>query len=139
MKYKLPNGKNISIPDTTIKSSMSILGLTKEEAIQMYLEDEGLAENEEQQALEEKAKESKVTQTIHGAEKDKTKEKKPRKAPVRKENPVKRMLIEKVFELIKTLADSAEITNPEKLIFFKIADDSFELDLKQKRKPKGGK
>lgn len=136
MKYALESGKKITIPDEIIQASMKSLGLTKEEAIQVFLEDEGIMENEEQQALETKAKDSKVTQTIHGAEKDKTKEKKPRKAPTRKENPVKRMIIEKVFELVKTFADSVEVTNQEKLIFFKIGDDSFELDLKQKRKKK---
>ena len=34
------NNKKIKIPDEEIKNNMKILDITKEEAIQMYLEDE---------------------------------------------------------------------------------------------------
>lgn len=34
------NNKRIKIPDEEIKKNMKILDITKEEAIQMYLEDE---------------------------------------------------------------------------------------------------
>ena len=37
----------------------------------MWLEDEGYLENEEQEALIKKAKESGILQTIHGAKADK--------------------------------------------------------------------
>ena len=66
MKYNL-NGKNINIPDADIERSMKSLELTKEEAIQMWLEDEGYLENEEQEELERKAKENRITVTIHQA------------------------------------------------------------------------
>ena len=35
------NGKNINIPDKEIEKAMKSLELTKEEAIEMWLEDEG--------------------------------------------------------------------------------------------------
>ena len=52
MKYTLPNGKNINIPDSEIKSHMANLQLTEEEAIQLYLEDEGYLDNEELEELD---------------------------------------------------------------------------------------
>ena len=66
MQYIL-NKKKINIPDTEIEKSMRLLEITKDEAIQMWLEDEGYLENEEQEKLCEKAKENRVTATIHDA------------------------------------------------------------------------
>ena len=59
---------------------------------------------------------------------------------VRAENPTKRDLITKLFEFLTENAEigceNVEILNKEKLISFKIGENTFELDLKQKRKPK---
>ena len=52
------NGKNIRIPDDTIEKMVNLLDITREEAIQTWLEDEGFLENPEQNALCQKAKES---------------------------------------------------------------------------------
>lgn len=41
------NNKEIKIPEEEIKRNMKILEITEEEAIQMYLEDEGYEVNEE--------------------------------------------------------------------------------------------
>ena len=57
----------INIPDSEIEKSMKILDLTKEQAIEMWLEDEGYLDNEEQLELTQKAKENKITATIHSA------------------------------------------------------------------------
>ena len=59
MIYEL-NNKKIKIPDEQIKNNMKILDITEQEAIQMYLEDEGYLENEEVQTLTQKAKENKT-------------------------------------------------------------------------------
>ena len=40
MTYNL-NGKNIRIPDAEIDKSMKLLGISHDEAVQMWLEDEG--------------------------------------------------------------------------------------------------
>ena len=45
MTYNL-NGKNIRIPDAEIDKSMKLLGISHDEAVQMWLEDEGYLENE---------------------------------------------------------------------------------------------
>ena len=76
MKYQLGN-KTINIPDAEIQKFMKSLDLSKEDAIQMWLEDNDYEVNEEQAELDAKAKKVKID---HGASAvDKTqKEKKPR-------------------------------------------------------------
>ena len=134
MKYNL-NGKNINIPDADIERSMKSLELTKEEAIQMWLEDEGYLENEEQEELERKAKENRITATIHQAS-SKDPHKKTQKERVRKENPTKEMVIREIAALLPKFAEDIEILNVGKLISFRIGEEKYEIDLKQKRKPK---
>ena len=134
MKYNL-NGKNINIPDADIERSMKNLELTKEEAIQMWLEDEGYLENEEQEELERKAKENHITATIHQAS-AKDPHKKTQKERVRKENPTKEMVIREIAALLPKFAEDIEILNVGKLISFRIGEEKYEIDLKQKRKPK---
>ena len=134
MKYNL-NGKNINIPDADIERSMKSLELTKEEAIQMWLEDEGYLENEEQEELERKAKENRITATIHHAS-AKDPHKKTQKERVRKENPTKEMVIREIAALLPKFAEDIEILNVGKLISFRIGEEKYEIDLKQKRKPK---
>ena len=134
MKYNL-NGKNINIPDADIERSMKSLELTKEEAIQVWLEDEGYLENEEQEELERKAKENRITATIHQAS-TKDPHKKTQKERVRKENPTKEMVIREIAALLPKFAEDIEILNVGKLISFRIGEEKYEIDLKQKRKPK---
>lgn len=134
MRYNL-NGKNINIPDADIERSMKSLELTKEEAIQMWLEDEGYLENEEQEALEKKAKENRITATIHQA-RAKDPRKKTQKERVRKENPTKEMVIREIAALLPKFAEDIEVLNVGKLISFRIGEEKYEIDLKQKRKPK---
>ena len=134
MRYNL-NGKNINIPDADIERSMKSLELTKEEAIQMWLEDEGYLENEEQEELERKAKENRITATIHQAS-TKDPHKKIQKERVRKENPTKEMVIREIAALLPKFAEDIEILNVGKLISFRIGEEKYEIDVKQKRKPK---
>lgn len=134
MKYNL-NGKNINIPDADIERSMKSLELTKEEAIQMWLEDEGYLENEEQEELEKKARENRITATIHQAS-AKDPRKKTQKERVRKENPTKEMVIREIAAILPNFAEDIQILNVGKLISFRISEEKYEIDLKQKRKPK---
>ena len=46
MLYKINEKKSINIPDEEIEKSMKILELTKEEAIQMWLDDNDYTTNE---------------------------------------------------------------------------------------------
>ena len=135
MTYNL-NGRAIRIPDTDIERSMKSLELTKEEAIQMWLEDEGSLENEEQEALEKKAKENRITATIHQASATNKVAKKAQKERCRKENPTKEMVIREIAAILPNFAENVEVLNVGKLISFNIGEEKYEIDLKQKRKPK---
>lgn len=132
MNYNF-KGRNIRIPDAEIEKSMKMLDLTKEEAIEMWLEDEGYLENEEQEELCKKAKENRITATIHEAKDTK---KKTQRERVRKENPTKEMVIAEIAKLLPNFAENVQVLNIGKLISFTIGENTYEIDLKQKRKPK---
>lgn len=132
MQYNF-NGKNIRIPDEEIEKNMKVLDISKDEAIEMWLEDEGYLENEEQEELCKKAKENRITATIHDA---KDIQKKTQRERVRKENPTKRMVIAEIAKILPEFAENIQVLNIEKLISFTIGDNTYEIDLKQKRKPK---
>ena len=134
MNYNF-NGKMLKIPGDEIAKAMKSLELTKDEAIQMWLEDEGYLDNEEQEALEKKAKENRITATIHQAKNTQAK-KKTQKERVRKENPTKEMVIAEIAKILPNFAENVEITNVSKYISFTIGDEKFEINLIQKRKPK---
>ena len=133
MNYNF-NGKNIRIPDVDIERSMKTLDLTKEEAIQVWLEDEGYLENEEQEELCKKAKENRITATIHEA--SAINKKKTQRERVRKENPTKEMVIAEIAKILPNFAENVQVLNIGKLISFTIGENTYEIDLKQKRKPK---
>ena len=46
------------------------------------------------------------------------------------------MLIKTIADVLETVADKVDITNIQKTISLTIGDDTFEIDLKRKRKPK---
>lgn len=124
------NGKNIRIPDAEIQKSMKLLNLSQDEAIQMWLEDEGYLENEVVEELTAKAKENKIN---HEAKTDK-----PRKSVKRERKPD-----EEKENLIKILADcleshgfEAKITNKSKIVEFNIGENHYKLDLIKQRPPK---
>lgn len=133
MKYEI-NNKMINIPDNEIENSIANFEITQEEAIKMWLEDEGYIRNEEQEALEEKAKKNKITATIHQAKT--INNKKVQKNRVKKENPVKEMIIQQIANLLPEFAEKVEITNKSKYISFTIGTETYEINLIQKRKPK---
>lgn len=135
MRYNI-NGKNVNIPDDELEKNMKILELTKEEAIQVWLEDEGYLDNEEQQALTQKAKENHITATIHQARAESKPKKKTQKERVKKEDPVKEMVIKRLAEFLSDFAENVEITNISKLISFNIGEEKYEINLIHKRKPK---
>lgn len=134
MVYNL-NGKNIKIPDEEIKKNMEILDLSEEEAIQLYLEDEGYLENEEVAELTKKAKDSGIMSTIHGAKAEKPKAKVERE---RKENPTKERIIAEIGKFLCQLDEISDvnITNIGKIIEFECENKHFKLDLIQKREKK---
>lgn len=130
MNYKF-NGKNINIPDKEIQNNMKLLGISKEEAIQMWLEDNDYLENEIVVKLTKKAKENKAVD--HGAKADKERKpvKRERKPDLEKEN-----LIQMFADCLKNAGYNAEITNKSKLIEFTVGENHYKLDLVKQRPPK---
>lgn len=131
MRYTF-EGKTITIPDTELEKSMKLLDISKDEAIQMWLEDNDYCENEEVEILTAKAKENKAVQ--HGAvnvNKSKAITKRERKPDVEKEE-----IISKLAEFLETIGTSVKITNKSKLIEFEIGENHYKVDLIKQRPPK---
>ena len=131
MKYTF-EGKTIAIPDVELEKSMKLLDISKDEAIQMWLEDNDYCENEEVEILTAKAKENKAVQ--HGAvntNKSRAVTKRERKPDVEKEE-----IISKLAEFLETIGNSVKITNKSKLIEFEIGENHYKLDLIKQRPPK---
>lgn len=113
-----------------IANYMKKLGLTKEEAEELWLADNGLEENEEQNALDKKAKAVKVDAGVE-------KEKKPRKPREVKVSNAKKELfaiIRNAFDL-NDLVDY-EIITENKLFRITFEGKIFDLNLIEKRPPK---
>ena len=127
--------KTINIPDATIKEYEKCFELSTEEAIKMYLEEEGYLDNAELNELEEKAEKNKVS--VRGEAKSKTERKKTSKPKVVKVSDTKKELFSKISQfLIDTFGENAEILKENKLIQVKIGEDMFKIDIIQQRKPK---
>lgn len=127
--------KTINIPEATIKEYEKCFELSTEEAIKMYLEEEGYLDNAELDELEEKAEKNKVS--IRGEAKSKTERKKTSKPKVVKVSDTKKELFSKISQfLTDTFGENAEILKENKLIQVKIGEDMFKIDIIQQRKPK---
>lgn len=139
MKYTLPNKKIVNIPDSEIEKSMKNLELTKEEAVQLWLEDNDYEINEEQEALNEKAKKVKIQ---HGATADK--ERKPAKERTTKVSDEKKALFESIVhnldrcvtEDIWVQKENITILKENKLIQVEINGKIFKIDIIEQRPAK---
>lgn len=142
MKYTFTadNGKEktVSIPDDYIRTNKKNLGLTTKEAIDLWLFDNDYIDNAEADALTEKAK---GINRVGGTTK--------RKTPSRKPDYVKRTLISEIkdgLEGLSIVVDDAgsvlvpvsniSIQNIERVVRFQLGDDTYEVTLSKKRKPK---
>ena len=133
MKYTFTDDQGrprmVVIPDEYIYTQKKTLGLSNKEAILLYLSDEGIIKNPAVEELTAKAKANGVSGAI-----------KSRKAPKRKEDPIKRNLIASLFDYLDTETsavngiDNVVIVNPERIISFTLGDDTYELTLSKKRK-----
>lgn len=135
-------GKMVNVPDAEINKYMKSLDLTKEEAIEMWLDDEGYTENDEQLELEQKAKESGIMRDIHGASAiDKT-AKKSGKPKVVKVSDEKRDLFDLIYDTLRDYEvdfdGKTTILKENKLIQFEINGKTFKIDLIEQRNKKKG-
>ena len=136
MVVKTKKGKQVDIPDDELDRFVDQLDISLAEAIDLWLTDNDLEVNEEQEELDKKAKDSRITATIHEAKSDAPK--KERKV-VRKEDSTKESIIKALAKKLEELATEVKIENVGKLITFKLGEDTFKLDLIRQRKPKAGK
>jgi hypothetical protein len=107
MKYTLDTGRTINIPDADIARLQKSLKISEEEAIQTWLVDEEYLSDETVDELTEKAKKNRITATVHKAKAENSakKERKPRE---KKENPLKKAIIDALFKgLEQNLAENA--------------------------------
>lgn len=138
MNYKHTDGKTYRIPDQELKNNMKFLKISLPEAIKVWLEDNGKEVNAEQEALMQKAKDNKITATIHQAKAEYTP--KTQKERVQKEDKTKENFITALAELLTSIgATDVQVLNKTKLIGFQLGTEKFELDFKRKRPPKAEK
>lgn len=127
MKYK-----NFNVPDEEIDKLVNALGISIVEACEMWLSDRDLIEDKTVEELTAKAQKNRITNTIHDAKG----EKKPRE---RKENPLKKEIIGRIFDLFKVeYGDLMQVSlkNPEKYIDLTIDGREFTINLVEHRKKK---
>lgn len=133
------NGKSHNIDDNTIKKMMKNFPCTKEEAIQIYIEDELWIDNENTREMQKAEKEQKeVLRFIHGAISEKVVNKKMANVPTRgtgtkaKDN-TKINIISDFAEYLKTKYQNVTIENESKIITFKHNNEQYKIDLTKTR------
>jgi ribosomal protein S19 len=115
-----------------IKKNMEALDISYEEAKELVEDDERVDRGEslpwdltpEQMKVSKKAR-----QADHAKPKEKVKKEK-------KENVIKKEIIENIFNLINENYENATVENDERMIAFSVGDENFEITLVQKRKKK---
>ena len=138
MKYTLPNAKVVNIPDKDLANLQKCLDISKDEAIHTWLVDNDYETDAEADELTEKARKSGIMHTIHGA-KSANSAKKERKPREKKENPLKKQIIEAIYTGIAdniTVNGSIVVTNAEKYIDFSVNGLNFTVNLVQHRPKK---
>lgn len=134
MKYELDNGRIISIPDKDLEKLQKNLNISLNEAVYTWLVDEDYIKDETVEELSEKAKKNRITATVHQA-KSTNSQKKERKPREKKENPLKREIIDTIFTALSEKYN-AKVTNAEKYIDFSIDGLEFTINLVQHRPKK---
>ena len=141
MKYELENGKTVNIPDADLANLQKSLEISKDDAIWTWLCDNDYISDETVEELSERAKKNRITGSIHEAKAENT-EKKQRKPREKKENPLKRQIIDAIFAgLSENLPENViiNITNDEKYIDLSVNNMNFTINLVQHREKSGKK
>lgn len=126
--------------ENKILNLMKTLEITREEALEIIAFDNEEFELEEVQEMTEKAK--KVATPTKRGRKPKAESQKTGMAGVqnqtraKKENPTKAKIIQIIGNALKAEGMEIDVKNAEKTILFELDGNTFEIDLKQKRKPK---
>jgi hypothetical protein len=129
-KYELDNGKIVNVPLKDVDNFKSKLGISTNEAIMLWLEDNGYEINEELETLDKQAKQNKSKNVVKG-----TTERK-KVVRERKPNPTKENIIEALADFLPQIATDIQVENIGKIITFKVDNKEFKLDLVEKRAKK---
>lgn len=136
MRYTLENGKTINISDKEVENSMKLLEITKEEAIQLWLEDNDYLVNEELEELDAKAKKVKIDHEAQST-KPRKKSEKPRTVKV---SDAKKEFFSQLSQFLTNFSAENDanctILKENKLFQIEFGGEIFKLDLIQQRKPK---
>lgn len=121
-------GKNINIPDEEIEKSMKVLGISKEEAIDLWLCDNDYEEDEEAEALTVKAK---AVKRYEKADKPRKATAKERKVDEEKKRLLNfcRIPIEGAGGIVTNVKNEAEFS-------FTFGDNCYTVKLVKHRPPK---
>lgn len=121
-------GKNINIPDDEIEKSMKVLGISKEEAIDLWLCDNDYEEDEEAEALTVKAK---AVKRYEKADKPRKATAKERKVDEEKKQLLNlcRIPIEGAGGIVTNVKNEAEFS-------FTFGDNCYTVKLVKHRPPK---
>ena len=134
MKYELDNGRIVSIPDKDLEKLQKSLNISLNEAVYTWLVDEEYIKDETVEELSEKAKKNRITATVHKAKAENS-QKKERKPREKKENPLKKEIIDTIFTALSEKYN-AKVTNAEKYIDFSVDGLEFTDNLVQHRPKK---
>lgn len=136
MRYTLENGKTINISDKEVENSMKLLELTKEEAIQLWLEDNDYLVNEELEELDAKAKKVKIDHEAQST-KPRKKSEKPRTVKV---SDAKKEFFSQLSQFLTDFSAENDanctILKENKLFQVEFGGEIFKLDLIQQRHKK---
>ena len=136
MKYTLSDSKKINIPDNEIQKSIEKLSISENEAVQLWLEDNGYQINSEQAELQEKAENADVGLYEISEEK----KKKPRKKRIVNNSDEKIALFNAILSNLDkcdgVYKKNISILIPNKSIDVKVGEKWFNINLVQHRTPK---
>lgn len=133
--YRLKGGKVVQVPNDEVSKLATALKISRSEAVEVWLYDEGYIENKEADELTAKAKENKIPHNARAEVKQKT-----QRERVVKEDKVKEAIIQAVADMLPNLqAENVVIEKKGKLITFTVGEDKFKLDLIRQRPPKESK
>ena len=120
-----------------IQSTMKTLDLTREEAIEMWMDDQDIDQGKAKDFDLDPEKQKVVKEMTKAGGKARAKETKPRE---RKPNDEKRTIIQDLNGFLvnncQNYINSVEIVNVEREITFKIGENAYSLTLTCHRKPK---
>ena len=133
INYELDENVFVKIPQDEIDRIVKGLGVSEDDACWIWCEDNGKIDNDEQNELDKKAKDNRITATIHQARAETTKE---RKKVERKPDPTKESIISTLAESLADMVENVKIVNIGKLIEFDFQGEHYKLDLIRQRKPK---